>query len=195
MLACDNDPMATQAAAPLPIHRLDLRTYDRMVASGALEDQPVELLAGLLVDVSPHGPEHADVITRLTRHLASAQAWLRVQLPLEVPPDSVPEPDLALVEDHSATRHPRTALLVVEVAVSSHAVDRDVKTSLYAQAGVPVYWLVDVPGKTVVVHTEPTPEGYRNGASYRPGDRLASPAPGVGELDVAALFSDIAPQR
>ena len=63
-----------------------------MVDSGALEGEPVELLEGLLVEVmSPPERRAMMVIERLTRHLGHAQAWLRVQLPLEVPPDSVPE--------------------------------------------------------------------------------------------------------
>jgi Uma2 family endonuclease len=176
--------------ATVPIHRLDLETYGRMVASGALDQEPVELLGGLLVDVSPQGPRHGYLIRRLTRHLAGAQAWVDVQLPLEVPPDSVPEPDLALVEENLPDRHPRTALLVVEVAVTSHAIDRDVKPALYARAGVPTYWLVDAPARTVVVYSDPTGDGYHIRTEYRIGDRVPSPAAGVPELDVEGLLGD-----
>ena len=92
--------MATATAQSLTIHRLDVDAYDHMVASGALEGEPVELLEGLLVEVmSPQSPAHAAAIERLTRHLASAHARLRVQLPLKVPPDSEPETDLALVAE------------------------------------------------------------------------------------------------
>ena len=91
--------MAAATAPSLPIHRLDVDAYDQMVASGALEGEPVELLEGLLVEVmSPQSPAHAAAIERLTRHLGAARARLRVQLPLALPPDSEPEPDLALVE-------------------------------------------------------------------------------------------------
>jgi Uma2 family endonuclease len=178
-------------AATLPIHRLDLDTYNRMVASGALDGQPVELLEGLLVDVSPHGPEHAHVITRLTRHFSGAHAWLRVQLPLEVTPDSAPEPDLALVEEDLSDRHPRSALLVVEVAVSSHAIDRDLKTTLYARAGVATYWLVDVPARAVLVYSDPTAEGYRTRVEHGIGALLPAPVAGVPELDVSELLGGL----
>jgi Uma2 family endonuclease len=187
MLLCDNQRMVAQTAM-LPVHRLDLETYGRMVASGALDQEPVELLDGLLVDVSPQGPKHGYLIRRLTRHLAGAHAWLDVQLPLEVPPDSLPEPDLALVEENVPDRHPRTALLVVEVAVTSHAIDRDVKPSQYARAGVPTYWLVDVPARAVFVYTDPEGDAYRTCTEYRTGDRVPSPAAGVPELDVGELF-------
>jgi Uma2 family endonuclease len=174
------------------VHRLDAGTYERMVASGALEGERVELLEGLLVEVSPHGAPHATVIERLTAHLAGAAESLRVQLPLEVGWDWVPEPDLALVEPvHPADRHPRTAVLVVEVAVTSHDRDRGMKANMYAWAPVPTYWLVDVPARTVEVRTEPGREGYGRCEVYERGARVPSPSGGVADLDVAALFDGL----
>lgn len=124
------------------IHRLDTETYNRMVATGALEGEPVELLDGLLVEMSPQGPAHDAVVRRLTRHLGSARAWLGVQGPLELQPGSEPEPDLLLTDAEPSFEHlPRTALLVVEVAVTSHAKDRATKAEAYARAGVPTYLL------------------------------------------------------
>lgn len=187
-------PAAPSSAVPsLPIHRLDVETYNQMVSSGALEGEPVELLEGLLVEVmSPQSTEHAMVIGRLTRHLARARAWLRVQLPLEVPPDSEPEPDLALVEaEPSPESHPQTALLVVEVSFSSPQIDRGIKSELYAKAGVPTYWLVDVLGKAVEVRTDPGPEGYRRLDVYEPGTTVPSPDEGVADLDVGALLEGL----
>jgi Uma2 family endonuclease len=188
--------MATATApsiSALPIHRLDVETYGRMVDSGALEGEPVELLEGLLVEVmSPQSAEHAMVIERLTRHLGPAQAWLRVQLPLEVPPDSVPEPDLALVEGEPVPgRHPRTVLLAVEVSFSSPRIDRGIKAELYARAGVPTYWLVDVLGEAVEVRSDPGPGGYRGCVLYALGTTVPSPAPGVADLDVTSLLGDV----
>jgi Putative restriction endonuclease len=188
-----NERMATQAGPSSRLHRFDAATYNEMVASGALEGEPVELLEGWLVDVmSPQSPGHAVVITRLTRHFRTAQAWLQVQLPLEIPPDSEPEPDLALLEDEPLPdRHPRAALLVVEVAVSSHAEDRGVKARLYAKAGVPTYWLVDVPGKAVEVRTAPGSDAYDRCDVYASDSPVPSPAPGVADLDVGALLEGI----
>ncbi len=173
-----------------PIHRLDTDTYNQMVATGALEGEPVELLEGLLVAVmSPQSPEHATVIMRLTRHFSDARAWLRVQLPLELRPSSEPEPDLTLAEDEPPRgRHHRTASLAVEVAMTSHYQDREVKAGLYAVGGVPVYWLVDVPGRTVELRTDPGPKGYSHCEIYGIGTSVPSPAEGVPDLDVAWLF-------
>jgi Uma2 family endonuclease len=181
------------AVSSLPIHRLDVGTYGQMVDSGALEGEPVELLEGLLVEVmSPQGTEHATVIRRLTRHLAPAEAWLQVQLPLEVPPSSVPEPDLALVEGEPLPgRHPRTALLVVEVSFSSPQIDRGVKAELYAKAGVPTYWLVDVLGKAVEVRTDPGPGGYSRSKLYGLDTTVPSPAAGVADLEVTPLLAGL----
>jgi Uma2 family endonuclease len=185
--------MAAATAPSLPIHRLDVDAYDQMVASGALEGEPVELLEGLLVEVmSPQSPAHAAAIERLTRHLGAARARLRVQLPLAVPPDSEPEPDLALVEEKpSPGSHPRTALLVVEVSFSSPQIDRGVKAGLYARAGVPTYWLIDVLGKAVEVRSDPGSEGYGRCDVYKVGDRVPSPAEGMAELDVGALLEGL----
>jgi Uma2 family endonuclease len=173
-----------------PVHRFDTDTYNRMVATGALEGERVELLEGLLVAVSPHGPEHARIVEELTARLARARARLRVQLPMEPGPGSELEPDLALVEQiPSARRHPQTLLLAVEVAVSSHRRDREVKANLYAGAGVPTYWLVDVPGRTIEVRSDPGPEGYRRCEIYGAGATVPSPAEGASDLDVGELFA------
>jgi Uma2 family endonuclease len=172
------------------IHRLDVGTFERMVASGELEGRPIELLEGLLVEVSPEGPEHAAVISRLTSFLASARGCLSVQLPLETQWGSLPEPDLMLTDGkRSLQRHPRTALLVVEVAVSSHDRDREKKASMYASAPVPLYWLVDVPARTIEVRTEPGPDGYGRCEIYGLGTKVPLPAEGVADLDVTELFA------
>jgi Uma2 family endonuclease len=175
------------------MRRLDVEAYGRMVATGALEGEPVELLEGLLVEMmSPQSADHAAVVERLTRHLARARARLRVQLPLEVPPGSVPEPDLALIEQEPASgSHPRTALLVVEVSVGSHTIDRGVKARLYAQAHVPVYWLVDVPGAALEVRVDPDSSGYRRCEIYGVGMSVPSPGHGIAELDVGGLLDGI----
>jgi Uma2 family endonuclease len=175
------------------VHRLDARSYGRIVESGALDDRRLELLDGLLIEMSPNSPRHAALVQRLTQHLVGArERYLRVQLPLEVAEDAVPEPDLALVaEPSSPTAHPRTADLVVEVAVTSSTLDRGRKAELYATAGVVEYWVVDVPRAIVEVHRNPASSGYRHIEAYRVGDVLPSPVPGVGELAVADLLAGV----
>jgi Uma2 family endonuclease len=175
------------------IHRLDVGTYERMAESGALDGLHIELRRGLLVEVSPQGFNHSRMIEELTIKLTCRAARLRVQLPLQTDRGSVVEPDLALIAGlPPADRHLRTALLVIEVAVSSHRDNRGQKAALYAAAPVPTYWLVDVPGQAVEVRTAPGPHGYERCAVYGIGDVVPPPAAGLPGLDVAGLFADAA---
>lgn len=185
--------MAAEPSTTLPVHRLDVDTYNRIVESGALEGQRVELLDGVLVEMSPQSPAHSTVVTRMMRHFAAEPRWwMQVQAPLEVRPDSEPEPDIAMYADPPpAGQHHRTALLVIEVAVSSQMIDRNVKATKYANAGIPTYWLVDVPARTVEVRTEPGLDGYKRCTVYHEQDTLPSPLEGVEDVDIAALLAGI----
>jgi hypothetical protein len=91
-----------------------------------------------LSEMSPQSPAHALLIERLMRHFARAEAWRRVHFPLEAAGNSVPEPDLALVEHESSAEHPRGALVVGEIAVSSQAVDRGQEASSRCREHGPV---------------------------------------------------------
>jgi Uma2 family endonuclease len=184
-------PGTEHPVAALPVHRIDVDTYNRIVEAGALDDQRVELLEGLIIDMSPQSIPHSLVVERLTHHFRGAPARLRVQLPFEIPPDSEPEPDLALVEEEPSREHqPRRAVLIAEVAVSSHAIDRTFKARHYAHAGVPTYWLIDVPARAVEVRTKPASDRYGECRIYRDGETVPSPVAGVGDLDVSALLED-----
>jgi Uma2 family endonuclease len=171
------------------VHRISTAEYERMVDSGALEDMRVELLDGLLVDMTPQGEVHARVIQRVMRLCAARMDLLRVQMPLSVAEGWMPEPDVALAElDADPTRRPSTALLVVEVAVSSQAVDRR-KALAYARAGVRRYWLVDLAAGVVLAHTEPTGRGYAVVARLVGDDVLDAGVDGVEVTTVAGLLT------
>lgn len=181
-----------ECGTALPIHRLDLDTYNKIVASGALDGQRVELLDGVLAEMSPQSPAHANLIERLMDHFAAARLPVRVQMPIEVAPDSEPEPDIALLAERPPVmEHPRTALLVIEVAVSSQATDRDTKAMLYARAAVPVYWLIDVPARTVEVYTQPGENGYSRCERFGVDAKLPCALEGVADIDLQALFEGI----
>jgi Uma2 family endonuclease len=167
------------------LHRLDPDVYDRMVDSGALAGQPVELVDGLLIHVTPQGSQHAALIHWLMQRLAARLDLLRVQMPLAVP-GGRPEPDLALAETN-AREHPRTAHLVVEVMVTAHA-EAYAKLPGYADAGVPVAWLVDVPARAVHVFAEPRGRAFDAERVLTAGDVLDAPVDGVAPIDVGALF-------
>ena len=172
---------------------MDVETYNRIVVSGALEGQHVELLDGTIVDMSPKSPAHISVVSRLVRHFATAPRWwMQVQDPIEIPPDSEPEPDIVLSASEPAPGTLlRRAALVVEVALSSQSIDRNVKSRLYARAGIPTYWLIDVPGRVVEVRTQPGERGYASAASFRLGEAVPSPLQGVADLDIATLLAGL----
>lgn len=115
------------------------------------------------------------------------------QLPLTLAGDSEPEPDLAVVragEAASVTRHPGSALLVIEVAGESLRLDRQAKAALYARSAIPEYWIVNLADAAVEVHRDPDPPSalYRRTFTARPGDALeAQSVPGL-RVDVGVLF-------
>lgn len=176
----------------LPTYRLDAAQYARIVESGALDDKRVELIDGIIVQMSPQSPEHSLLIRRLNRHFKTATRDVLVQLPLEVARDSVPEPDAAIVDEpEDPHHHPKSALLVVEVAQSSQAIDRGRKAELYAAAGIPTYWVIDIPARAVEVRTDPGPASYRTLRTLEPGEVLPSPCDGVADLPVDELLRGI----
>jgi Uma2 family endonuclease len=156
--------------------------YHAMAEAGILaEDERVELIAGEIVRMAPIGSRHAGGVKRLNRRLTRGlgeRALISVQDPIAIGDDSEPEPDVAVLrprDDDYAQSHPRPAdvLLIIEVADSSVAYDRDVKLPLYAQAGIIEAWLACLDERRVEIHRDPAATGYRNVRILRPGDRIA----------------------
>jgi Uma2 family endonuclease len=148
-----------------PPYRFSLDEYHRLIDAGGFdEDARVELIEGLLLEMSPKSPEHENTISRLhlwlVRGLDLDRYELRVSSALTLA-RSEPEPDLYVIDrDVERPYHPATARLVIEVSVSSLTRDLRVKPGLYAAAGVDEYWVVDVEGRRVVIHREPRASGY-----------------------------------
>lgn len=158
--------MALELAPGLPVRPLSLEEYEQMVEFGILdEDSRVELLDGVLVEVSPQGDLQAAILEYLTEwacdNVDRVRLRIRCQLPLRLPPASSPEPDLVLVARGARSiKHPDTATLAVEVAISSLVKDLDVKRRLYAEARVGEYWVVLPAERRIRVHSEPTGSDY-----------------------------------
>lgn len=170
-------------------HRFTREEYERLAASGGLADLRVELLHGVIVEMAPEGPDHADMVQALTGLLApvAAETRLRVGSPLAATDDSEPEPDLAIVAPPSASGHPRTSDLAIEVVVSRRAAAR-IKSSIYAAAGVTEYWIVDVPRRQVDGFTEPIGDRYTVQWTLRGDDVLTVPGWEI-RVTVAELFA------
>lgn len=191
---------ATDADATGPAYvqrRIHVTEYARMIEAGILgEDDRVELLEGVLVEMSPQGPPHARVITRLNQALVRGlpQEFIVLpQLPLTLGDYSEPEPDLAVVrasEGDSKTHHPRSALLVIEVSGESLRKDRGIKGAIYAAAGVPHYWIVNVEAENVEVYGDPdrAARRYRSLATLDRKATLRAEALTALSLPVASLF-------
>jgi Uma2 family endonuclease len=155
------------------IRPLKRSEYDRLVSAGAFQGERLELIKGVIVRMSPQDARHAWAIQRLTELLferVGRRAAVRVQLPLAVSEDSEPEPDIAVCERRDyQTAHPSSALLVVEVALTSLRFDRSTKAELYARAGVAEYWIVDLAGERIEVHTAPSGTAYSRVTTYDKG--------------------------
>jgi Uma2 family endonuclease len=153
-----------------PVWRLSVDEYHQMIDAGILtENEPIELLEGLLVPKMAKKPLHS-VITYLLRQLIEKllpSGWyVDEQEPLTTE-DSEPEPDVMVVRGQRRQyleRHPgpQEVALVVEVADTTLRRDRTTKKRLYARAGIPVYWVVNLTEQQIEVYAQPIP----NDADY-----------------------------
>jgi Uma2 family endonuclease len=165
----------------MPRYRFTIADYELMGQAGILtEDDHVELIEGEIVKMSPIGPRHLNCVMLLTRLLVrqvSDDILVGVQNPIRLPGDSQPEPDLSLIRadrDRSVVPGISDVLVVIEVSDSTLAYDRDVKFPLYAAAGIPEAWLVDLAAGRIERHTEPGATGYRAIIRAERGDTIAS---------------------
>ena len=156
-----------------PLRRCE---YDQLVDTGAFADERIELIDGWLVTMSPQDAQHAYTVQRLARELTvnlDRRAAVRTQMPLALSDVSEPEPDVAVVHDADySVHHPSTAFLIVEVSTSSLRRDRTVKAPIYARAGIPDYWIIDLQSRLVDVHRGPSDAGYSNVTSHREDEAL-----------------------
>lgn len=145
----------------LPLHPLTVTDVMGMVEAGILDEEDhVELLDGVLVEMSPQGSRHAYAVIELMAIagpvVSAAGLRLSVQGPVDVgSPISLPEPDLAVVPVPTSDALPRTPLLVVEMGVSSLRIDLVRKARIYAAGNVPEYWVLDVGKRELIVHRAP----------------------------------------
>jgi Uma2 family endonuclease len=151
--------------------RFTRREYYRMAEAGILgRRERVELIRGEIVEMSPPGRHHRAFVNNLNRLLSRRlpeHTVVSVQNPLPLSHDTEPQPDLAVLRTRDISYKDREAwaedaLLVVEVAESSLAYDRTTKLRLYAEAGIPEYWVVNCTAETIEVHRGPGPDGYRD---------------------------------
>lgn len=145
-----------------------LDEYHRLIDQGFLDDKHVELLNGEIVEMAPEGVPHAstgDRAERYLRKLLGDRAWLRVGKPITLPNNSEPEPDLCICQDIEYTKHhpyPNNIFWLIEFSDSSLAKDLQVKPKIYAAAGIPEYWVVNLQTMTLIVLRSPSTDGYQS---------------------------------
>ena len=194
-------PAAPATPASLwEIRKFTVAEYYRLAAAGILiHTERVELIAGEIVVMPPIGPLHGSGVDRLTlpfAEVARGRFIVRTQGAIRLGEHSEPEPDIALLvfrEDYYAGFQPGPGdiLLVVEVADTTLAYDREVKARLYAAAGLPQMLIMDLNGDCIEDLTDPGPDGYRQRIIRRRGDKIRL----VALPDLEFAVTDLLPPR
>jgi Uma2 family endonuclease len=183
------------------VRRFTVDEYLRLAEVGVIRPQErVELIEGQIMAMSPQGPAHSALVSRIVARLIELfprdRFCVRPQSTLVLGEDEAPGPDVAVVagpcEDHEREL-PRTALLVVEVAETSLPFDRGRKAELYGRAGVPDCWIVDVNGAVLEVRRDPSPAGYRTIRVVQPEEALTPLARGD-DPEAAIQAADLLPR-
>jgi Uma2 family endonuclease len=179
-------------------HRLTIVDYHRMGEAGVLaHDARVELIEGEVIDMAPIGSRHAGTVSFLITRFGAClgeHGIVWAQNPVVLDFHSEPQPDIAILRprgDFYRLSHPRPTdiLLLIEVSDTTLRYDQEVKLRLYARAGIPEVWIVDLESSVLLVYTEPDREIY--------GERQELSAPGVlapsalpeAAIDLSALFA------
>ncbi len=169
--------------------------YDRFVAAGAFHPMArLQLVQGEIVEMAPQSAEHGTAIGRLLKALErvfSEGHVVRPQLPLALSDESEPEPDLAVVEgslEDVRHQHPTRAILVVEIADSTLSFDKERKRAMYAAAGVPEYWILNLVDGVLEVYRAPRESTYEATHRLGPDDRVSPLAAPGRQLRVVDLL-------
>lgn len=150
--------------------RFTLDEYHRMIETGILhEDDRVELIHGEIIQMTPIGHRHAFTVAKVTAVFSEGLRGRGViwpQNPITILPDSEPQPDLVVLQgplDRYRLRlpGPRDVALLIEVADSSVRYDRNIKKRLYAAAGIPECWIVNLEAGCVERYRDPEGDDYR----------------------------------
>lgn len=157
--------------------------YHKMFEVGILQESDrVELIRGEIIKMAAMGVPHIGCLSALSKIFSKRigeNDLLLMQVPIKISENSEPEPDLILLSprDDNYKKSPiqiQDILLVIEVAVTSIKEDREIKSPLYAEAGIKEYWIVDFNGGLIEVCREPSRAGYKDIKQYRRGEKISS---------------------
>ncbi|MFS0514302.1 Uma2 family endonuclease [Nostoc sp. UIC 10607] len=182
--------------------RFTIAEYHRLAELGFFEENDrVELIKGEIIQMAAKGTSHSVCSTRLYRELFKLvleEAVLRGQEPIIIPDDSEPEPDLVIVRNRpddylEAHPNPSDVLLVIEISNSTLKYDQDVKLSVYAEAGIPNYWIFNLLDNYLESYSEPYKDlqgkfGYRRKLIFLPNESVNLPYFSDLVLDLSKVF-------
>lgn len=185
-----------RAEAEVDQRRFTVEEYHRMAEIGILQPgERVELIRGVVRPMSPKNRAHVVATTRLYQRLVQSlagRAAVFKEDPLKlVRLDSEPEPDVLVISSPDIGAYGTESaepLLIVEVGDSSLRYDLDVKAALYAEAGVPEYWVLNLVDRELLVFRSAHDGVYRHRAICREGDRVAAEAWPDVTLELSELF-------
>lgn len=169
--------------------KFSIEEFEGILASGVLGDRQLELLQGDLVEMPSEGSAHsglANLIADYLRGLLGDRARIREGYHITLPDlASEPIPDIAIVKPspdfyRSRNPYPSDSFWLIEVAYSSLKKDLGIKAALYAQAGIPEYWMVDVNAEILIVH-----RGARGGTFRSVQERIEGTLSPLAFPDVA----------
>lgn len=173
----------TEKRAAIIPKRFTVEEFHKMTEAGILpEESGWEIIDGYLIDKMSIGSRHASVVKRLNRRLTllfTDKAVVSVQDPIHIDKYNQPEPDIALLkprEDFYEEGHARPVdvLLLVEVSDSTVETDRDIKRTLYSEAGIEEFWLVNLKENTVECYSSPKNGNYRLAQIFEAGETIES---------------------
>jgi Putative restriction endonuclease len=195
---------ATEASAAIPaeakippadLYRMSVREYEKI--GPLLDTEKVELINGLVVNKMPQSPPHCvtDDLCRAALAAVIPAGWyIRSNKPVRLTSvASEPEPDQAVVRGKirdylERSPGPKDIRLIVEIAESPF--DKEGRAWIYGASGIPVYWLLNIPGQELSVFFDPTTNGYASKTVWKPGQTIGLWIDDVlvGEIPIRDLF-------
>lgn len=178
-------------------HRFTVADFLRMGKAGVFAPKArVELIDGEVIDMAPIGSRHAGTVNDLTRRFVAAlgnAAVVAVQNPLVLGDRTQLQPDFAILRPRAdlyrgSKPQPADVLLAVEVSDSTLLLDVQVKLPLYARAGVPELWIVDVEHFVLQVCRNPRGDDYADQQERRDPGIIELAAMPATTIDLSGLF-------
>lgn len=173
-----------------------LQDYHQMIDTGLLDERKVELLRGEIIEMAPEGGPHSFYCTETgeyLRELFRGKARIAEAHPITLPNNSEPEPDIAIVRLPASLyrdRHPQVPDIfwLIEIANSTLVKDLGMKKEIYADAGIPEYWVMNLQELKLIVFRDLTTSGYQSETKFTDGTISPLAFPDI-SIDIQKLFA------